>query len=113
MPGFLSDLPTFFAFAAVWVGAVAVFMVFSSVRLRFLLRRDRQAIGSFFEAGGAMPVLAMQHLEGERAATYAGMLLLRAGPRPRAAAHAEVEPHPLLTSLRTAVDDEGAALWKR
>lgn len=105
MPGFLTDLPTFWAFAAVWVGAVAMFLVFSLARLRFVLRRDRQAIGRFFEAGDAMPVLAMYHLEGERAATYAGMLRLAAGPRSRATAHAEVEPHPLLASLRTAVDD--------
>ncbi|WP_326620893.1 hypothetical protein OHA57_37045 [Streptomyces anulatus] len=104
MPGFLSDVPTFWAFAAVWVGAVAMFMVFSLVRLGLVLRRDRQAIGRFFEAGGAMPVLALYHLGGERAATYAGMQLLAAGPRSRATAHAEVQEHPLLASLRTAAD---------
>ncbi|NEB97025.1 hypothetical protein G3I37_23430 [Streptomyces anulatus] len=104
MPGFLSDIPTFWAFAAVWVCAVAMFIVFSFVRLRFVLRRDRQAIARFFEAGGAMPVLAMYHLEGERAATYAGTLLLAAGPRSQTTTRAEVEAHPLLASLRTAVE---------
>ncbi|EGE39877.1 hypothetical protein SACT1_0485 [Streptomyces sp. ACT-1] len=109
MPGFLSDLPTFWAFAAVWGGAVAMFMVFSLVRLRFVLRRDRQAISRFFEAGEAMPLLAMHHLEGERAATYAGMLVLASEPRPRATGRTEVEAHPLLASLRTAVDDAGGS----
>lgn len=114
MPGFLTDLPTFWAFAAVWVGAFTTFMAFSLVRLRYVLRRDRQAIGRFFETGGAKPVLAMYHLEGERAATQAGMLLLSAGPRSfhgrrRAIAEAGPETHHLLGSLQTAIDDAGGS----
>ncbi|MCI3223717.1 hypothetical protein GXP76_16295, partial [Streptomyces sp. NP-1717] len=113
MPGFLTDLPTFWAFAAVWAGAFTIFMAFSLVRLRHVLRRDRQAIGRFFETGVAKPVLAMYHLEGERAATQAGMLLLSAGPsshgRRRAARKTRPETHPLLASLQTAVDQAGGS----
>ncbi|MEV6425744.1 hypothetical protein [Streptomyces sp. NPDC051662] len=110
MTGFLTDLPTFWAFAVVWVGAFATFMAYSLVRLRYVLRRDRQVIGRFFETGAAKPVLAMYHLEGERAATQAGILLLSPRRRPSRGRHRTVretrpESHPLLTTLQTAVHD--------
>ncbi|WP_255293235.1 hypothetical protein [Streptomyces niveus] len=108
----MGDLPTFWAFALVWVGGFTMFMACSLVRLRYALRRDRRAVGRFFETGAAKPVLAMYHLEGERAATQAGMLLLSAGPRSvcglrRSVRETQPETHPLPASLRTAVDDAG------
>ncbi|MEV8395052.1 MULTISPECIES: hypothetical protein [unclassified Streptomyces] len=114
MAGFLADLPTFWAFAVVWVGAFTTFMAYSLVRLRYVLRRDRQAIGRFFESGAAKPVLAMYHLEGESAAIQAGILLLSPGHRPsrgrrRAARETRPESHPLLAALQTAVHDAGGS----
>ncbi|MFD5752222.1 hypothetical protein [Streptomyces sp. NPDC127033] len=112
MTGFLVDLPAFWAFAVVWASAFASFMAYSLVRLRCVLRRDRQAIGRFFDTGAARPVLAMYHLEGERAAAQAGILLLSPGHRSsrgrrRRVREARPESHPLLAELRTAVRDAG------
>ncbi|MFD6341259.1 hypothetical protein [Streptomyces sp. NPDC060131] len=114
MAGFLGDLPTFWAFAVVWAGAFAAFMAYSLVRLRYVLRRDRQAIGRFFETGAATPVLAMYHLEGEHAATQAGILLLSPGHRPSGGRRRKVrdtrpESDPLLAALQTAVQDAGGS----
>ncbi|MFE4912800.1 hypothetical protein ACFRCX_14850 [Streptomyces sp. NPDC056652] len=114
MAGFLTDLPTFWAFAVVWAGAFTTFMAYSLVRLRYVLRRDRQAIGRFVETGAAKPVLAMYHLEGERAATQAGILLLSPGHRPsggrrRKARDTRPESDPLLAALHTAVHDTGGS----
>ncbi|MFE4540946.1 hypothetical protein ACFRKB_38875 [Streptomyces scopuliridis] len=112
MTGFLAGLPTFWAFALVWAGAFTTFMAYSLVRLRYVLRRDRQAIGRFVETGAAKPVLAMYHLEGERAATQAGILLLSPGHRPSRGRRGKArdtrpESHPLLAALHTAVHDAG------
>ncbi|MFC8077829.1 hypothetical protein ACFUN8_20090 [Streptomyces sp. NPDC057307] len=114
IPGFLTDLPTFWAFAVVWAGAFTTFVAYSLVRLRYVLRRDRQAIERFFETGAAKPVLAMYRLEGERAATQAGILLLSARPRSsrgrsRAVRESRPESHPLLAALRRAVHDAGGS----
>ncbi|MFE7571708.1 hypothetical protein ACFU76_32945 [Streptomyces sp. NPDC057539] len=113
MAGFLVDLPTFWAFAVVWVGAFATFMAYSLVRRRYVLRSDRRAIGRFFESGAAKPVLAMYHLEGERAATQAGILLLSPGHpsagRRRTVRDTRPESDPLLAALRTAVHDAGGS----
>ncbi|GLF95104.1 hypothetical protein [Streptomyces yaizuensis] len=112
LTGSLTELPAFWAFAVVWTGAFTAFMAYSLVRLRFLLRRDRRTIARFFEAGAARPVLAMYHLEGERAAAQAGILLLSPGHRPtrgRPGTERTAQPasHPLLAALHTAVQDAG------
>ncbi|MEV4974613.1 hypothetical protein [Streptomyces scopuliridis] len=114
MTGFLRDLPTFWAFAVVWAGAFTTFMAYSLVRRRYVLRRDRQAIGRFFETGAAKPVLAMYHLEGERAAIQAGILLLSrrhrsSRGRRRTVRDTRPESDPLLAALQTAVHDAGGS----
>ncbi|GHH56584.1 hypothetical protein GCM10018773_62760 [Streptomyces candidus] len=82
----------------------------SLLRLRFSLRRDRQAIGRFFGAGAAMPVLAAYYLAGEQAATRTGILVLC---RLQGASHCGRQPgpelHPLLAALQEAVRDAGRA----
>ncbi|GLF95197.1 DUF6192 family protein [Streptomyces yaizuensis] len=69
----MKGLPAFWAFVVVWAGAFTVFVACSLVRLRMLLRRDRQAIARFSGTGAVQPVRAIFHLEGERAAAQAGI----------------------------------------
>ncbi|MFC8593184.1 hypothetical protein [Streptomyces atroolivaceus] len=114
MTGFLAGLPAFWAFAVIWVGAFTVFVSCSLLRLGYLLRRDRRAVGRFFETGAAMPVLAAYRLAGEREATRTGILVLarrhrRPPGRRRVRREARPEPDPLLAALRAAVRDAGGS----